>query len=121
MQPSNKTSLWLTGGMNMNAKQIHEEIKETNLSFLLLTQKMIRNDKATAISSLGVSEEMAGLVAGLSPAQLLKMSATNMMMCSFHFDESLLLDMVSGYSKDRLVSNTPATIRKVSRVEALAA
>ena len=79
----------------MNAKQMHEEIKGTNLSYMGLVQKMIRADKAGASSSLGVSEEMADLVAGLSPAQLLKMSATNLLLCSFRFDESLLLNMIT--------------------------
>ena len=83
----------------MNAKQLHEEIKATNLSYMGLVQKMIRADKAAAASSLGVSEEMADLVAGLSPAQLLKMSATNLMLCSFHFEESVMLNMVSSHSK----------------------
>ena len=82
----------------MNAKQLHEEIKAANLSYMGLVQKMIRADKAAAASSLGVSEEMADLVAGLSPAQLLKMSATNLMLCAFHFDESVMLNMVSNHS-----------------------
>ena len=87
----------------MNAKQLHEEIKAANLSYMGLVQKMIRADKAAAASSLGVSEEMADLVAGLSPAQLLKMSATNLMLCSFHFDESAMLDMVSSHSRGGMI------------------
>ena len=102
----------------MNAKQLHEEIKETNLSYMGLVQKMIRADKAGAISSLGVSEEMADLVAGLSPAQLLKMSATNLLLCCFHFDESLMLNMITDHKKSRVMSPAlPAN----QPVEALAA
>ena len=88
----------------MNAKQMHEEIKGTNLSYMGLVQKMIRADKAGASSSLGVSEEMADLVAGLSPAQLLKMSATNLLLCSFRFDESLLLNMITDHKKGKGMS-----------------
>lgn len=84
----------------MNAKQMHEEIKATNLSYMGLVQKMIRADKTGTSSSLGVSEEMADLVSGLSPAQLLKMSATNLLLCSFRFDESLLLNMISDNKKN---------------------
>lgn len=105
----------------MNARKIHEEIKETNLSFLQLTQKMIRHNKADALASLGVSDEMADLVAGLSPAQLLKMSAANMMMCSFHFDEKLLLSMVTGYSKDKTLSHPGATRKAARPMEAVPA
>ena len=105
----------------MNARQLHEEIRDTNICLLQLTQKMIRTDKAGALADLGVSDEMADLVAGLSPAQLMKMSATNMMMCTFHFDEKLLFDMVTGYSKDKMLPQTAAA-RKTSRIgEAVAA
>jgi flagellar transcriptional activator FlhD len=100
----------------MNAKQIHEEIKETNLSFMLLAQQMIRGDKARAMSNFGVNEEMADLVAGLSPAQLLKMSASNMLLCCFHFDESLLLQMVSEHKKDGLLAKTSTATPKTKRV-----
>ncbi len=69
----------------MNAKQIHEEIKETNLSFMLLAQQMIRGNKADAMINFGVNDEMASLVAGLSPAQMLKMSASNMLVHKIQF------------------------------------
>lgn len=106
----------------MNTNQLREEIKETNFSYMLLAQQMIREDKASAIFRLGISEEMATLIDGLSPAQILKMSATNMLLCSFRFDEHLLTNMISDYSKNRLMSNEHAAIMMSGRqVEALAA
>ncbi len=102
----------------MNAKQLHEEIKATNLSYMGLVQKMIRADKAAASSSLGVSEEMANLVSGLSPAQLLKMSGTNLLLCSFRFDESLLLNMITDHKKTQVMSPKYSANKKA---EALAA
>lgn len=105
----------------MNASQIHEEIKETNLSYMLLAQQMIRDDKASAIFRLGVSEELAELVAGLSPAQLLKMAACNMLLCCFRFDERLLLNMVAEHRNERVVSQAHAAILMAGQpVEALA-
>jgi flagellar transcriptional activator FlhD len=92
----------------MNAKQIHEEIKEINLSFMLLAQQMIKGDKNLAMESFGVNEEMADLVAGLSPAQLLKMSASNMLLCCFRFEESLLLNMVTDHKKNGLLAQMSA-------------
>lgn len=96
----------------MNANQIHEEIKETNLSFMLIAQQMIKGDKAAAIKNFGMSEEMADLVAGLSPAQMLKMSASNMLLCCFRFDDSLLLNMLGDYKKDSSVSNRSTHLRE---------
>lgn len=84
----------------MNTSQLHQEIRNTNLSFMQLCQQMIRQDKTQAVAALGVSEEMADLVAGLSPAHLLKLSATNMFLCSFRFDDSVLLSMLGGYTRE---------------------
>ena len=94
----------------MNAVQLHEEIKETNLSYLLLAQNMIKQDLAAALFRLGISTEVAELISGLSPAQLIKMAASNMLVCRFRFDQSLLLNMIADYSKDRLMSQPHAAI-----------
>ena len=102
----------------MNAKQLHEEIKATNLSYMGLVQKMIRADKAGASSSLGVSEDLADLVSGLSSAQLLKMSGTNLLLCCFRFDESLLLNLITEQKIERGVSPVHSANQAV---EALAA
>lgn len=106
----------------MNSNQMHEEIKEANLSYMLLAQQMIRDDKAGAIFRLGVSEELAQLIVGLSPAQLLKMASASMLLCRFRFDERLLLNMITDYNKDRMMSQAHATILMAGQsVEALAA
>jgi flagellar transcriptional activator FlhD len=94
----------------MNTAQLQDEIKEANLSYMLLARQMIQDDQATAIFRLGISEEMAELIAGLSPAQLLKMAASNSLLCSFRFDEKLLLNMITDYNKDRLMSQAHTAI-----------
>ncbi|MES1983240.1 MAG: flagellar transcriptional regulator FlhD [Pseudomonadota bacterium] len=106
----------------MNTNQMHEEIKEANLSYMLLARQMIQEDQAAAIFRLGISKEMADLIAGLSPAQLLKMAASNMLLCRFRFDEKLLLNMITDYNKDRMMSQAHTTILMTGRpMEVLAA
>ena len=106
----------------MSTDQLHEEIKEANLSYMLLARQMIQEDKDAAIFRLGVSEEMAELIAGLSPAQLLKMAASNMLLCRFRFDEKLLLNMITDYNKDRMMSQAHTAILMAGQpLEALAA
>ena len=106
----------------MNTIELHEEIKEANLSYLLLARQMIQDDQATAIFRLGISDEMAELIADLSPAQLLKMAASKKLLCSFRFDEKLLLNMITDYNKDRLMSQAHTAILMAwSPMEALAA
>jgi len=105
----------------MNTNQMHEEIKEANLSYMLLAQQMIRDDKAGAIFRLGVSEELSELIVGLSPAQLLKMASSSMLLCRFRFDERLLLNMITDYNKDRMMSQAHAAILMAGQpAEALA-
>jgi len=66
-------------------------ITELNLSYLLLAQRMIREDQAEAMLRLGVSQEIASLIAAMTPAQLIKISRTSMLLCRFRFDDHALL------------------------------
>jgi hypothetical protein len=45
----------------MNADQILSEIREANLSYLMLAQSLIRSDREQALYRLGISEESASL------------------------------------------------------------
>lgn len=90
--------------------QINEEVRDANLSYMLLAQQMIQNDRASAIFRLGVSAELADLIGGLTPAQILKMAASDMLLCRFRIDERLLLNMVTDFNKDRMMSQAHATI-----------
>jgi flagellar transcriptional activator FlhD len=56
------------------------EIREVNLSYLMLAQGMIRADKANAMFCLGLSEEVADIVADLGPGQLLKIASGNLLL-----------------------------------------
>ena len=106
----------------MLTNQIQTEIKDANLSYMLLAQQMINEDKVSAIFRLGISEELADLIAGLSPAQIIKMSSSNMMLFRFRFDERLMLNMISDFNKDRMMSKAHATIMMSAQpLEALAA
>ena len=71
---------------------------------------MIQDDQDTAVFRLGVSKELAEIVADLSPAQLLKMASSSNLLCSFRFDEKLLLNMITDYNKDRMMSQAHTAI-----------
>lgn len=94
----------------MNTMQLQEGIRDINLTYLMLAQQMIREDKAAAIFRLGISQDLVDVLAGLTPPQVIKMASSNMLLCRFRFDESLLLNMVTGYSKDRMMSQAHAAI-----------
>ena len=45
-------------------EQLLNEIRETNLAYLMLAQRMIREDRAQALFRLGLSDETADLIGG---------------------------------------------------------
>lgn len=94
----------------MDNAQLLEEIRETNLTYLLLAQRMIKDDKAAALFRLGITKEAADLIETLSPAQLLKIAAGNMVLCRFRFDNRVLGDMLSGYVKDKIMASAHAAV-----------
>lgn len=87
----------------MNIEQLKEEIRDTNLSYLMLAQQMIRQDRPQALFRLGISEEVATIIEKLTSAQLLKMAAANMLMCRFRFDDEVVWNLLASHSKDRAV------------------
>ncbi|ARU31715.1 flagellar transcriptional regulator FlhD [Sulfuriferula sp. AH1] len=94
----------------MTVNDMLAEIRDANLSYLMLAQQMIRADKATAIFRLGIDAQIAELIEGLSNAQLLKLSGTNMMLARFRFDDGAILGMLTNYNKDRALAHSHAAI-----------
>lgn len=87
-----------------------EEIRDSNLRYLMLAQQMIRTDKATAIFRLGIEKEIADLIAGLSNAQILNLASSNTMLARFRFEDSTILGMLTNYNKDRALAKSHAAI-----------
>ena len=83
----------------MNADQILMEIRETNLSYLMLAQSLIRADREQALFRLGVSEETAAILEMLSPAQMLKIAAGNTLLCRMRVDDDLVWSLLTNHGK----------------------
>ena len=94
----------------MNTAQLHEGIRDINLNYLMLAQQMIKKDKSAAIFRLGINKDLAEVVGNLTPTQIIKMAASNMLLCRFRFDENLLLNLLADFNKDRLMSQAHAAI-----------
>lgn len=62
-----------------------QQIRDLNLSYLLLAQRMACRDKAVAMYRLGVSSELAGILAGLSPHQVIRIAMSSQMLLDFRF------------------------------------
>lgn len=90
----------------MNAEQILNEIREANMSYLMLAQNMLRADREQALYRLGLSEEVADIVEKLTSAQILKIAASNLLMCRFRFDDQLIWGLLGGRSCDKNKNKT---------------
>lgn len=84
----------------MAAEKLLEEIRETNLAYLMLAQNMIRADRAQALYRLGISAQVADIIDGLTAGQLLKIAASNMLMCRFRFDDEMVWGLITSHGKD---------------------
>jgi flagellar transcriptional activator FlhD len=71
----------------MDAADASKEIADLNLTYMLLAQKLLREDKAAAMLRLGISAEMANLLVGMSLAEVIKLAASNFLLCAFRLDE----------------------------------
>jgi flagellar transcriptional activator FlhD len=94
----------------MDNSQLLNEIREANLTYLLLAQRMIKDDKAAALFRLGIAKDAAELIEALTPAQMLKIAGGNMLLCRFRFDNRVLGDMLSGYVKDKIMASSHAAL-----------
>lgn len=94
----------------MNTEQLMNEIREANLSYLMLAQNMVRQDRDAAVYRLGVSEDVANVLAKLSPAQLVRMAGSNQLLFRFRFDDSLIVDMLSDYGSGKLMAGSHAAV-----------
>lgn len=105
----------------MNPADTYNDIKEVNLAYLMLAQNMVRSDREGAIFRLGISTEIADILERLTPGQVLKMASSDMLVCNFRFDDTLLLNLLSNHERDRGVGQIHAAILAAGKpVEAVA-
>ena len=89
----------------MTNDQLLTEIRETNLSYLMLAQTLIRQDKAEAVFRLGLNEDAADILATLSAAQVMKLASRNSLLCSFRVDDSLVWSLLTNHNTPNKVGN----------------
>lgn len=83
----------------MNTEQILAEIREANLSYLMLAQSLIRSDRDQALYRLGVSEETANMISALTPAQMMKIASGNTLLCRFRMDDDIVWSLLTSHGK----------------------
>ncbi len=94
----------------MDNEQLLAEIREANLTYLMLAQTLIRNDKPAALFRLGLTEEAADLLAALFPAQTMKIASGNMLLCRFRVDEDLVWNLLTNNKPGKVANETTSRL-----------
>mgnify|MGYP000178507006 CR=1 FL=1 len=83
----------------MTNDQILAEIREANLSYLMLAQTLVRTDREQALFRLGINEETAELISRLTSAQIMKMAVGNTLLCRFRMDDDIVWSLLTSHGK----------------------
>jgi flagellar transcriptional activator FlhD len=93
-----------------NQTDMLNEIREVNLSYLLLAQRLLREDKAMGMFRMGISEQLADVLANLTLAQTVKLAASNQVLCRFRFDDHQILSSLADKGKSSAVAQAHSAI-----------
>jgi flagellar transcriptional activator FlhD len=83
----------------MNADQLLTEIRDANLSYLMLAQNLVRADREQALFRLGISESAADMITSLTPAQIMRIANSDTLLCSMRVDDDLVWTLLSNHGK----------------------
>ncbi len=81
--------------MSITENTLLSDIQEVNLSYLMLAQRLLRENFAAGMYRLGFDADVAETVLRLSPAQLVKLSASNTLLCAFRLNDYELLSTLT--------------------------
>ncbi|MGF6569879.1 flagellar transcriptional activator FlhD [Paraburkholderia fungorum] len=95
--------------MSANSDML-SEIREVNLSYLLLAQRLLREDKPMGMFRMGISDQLADVLANLSLAQTVKLAASNQVLCRFRFDDHAVLSALADKGKSAAVAQAHSAI-----------
>lgn len=82
-----------------NFDEYLQNIHDINLSYLLLAQQLIREDKFAAGFRLGLSEGTIDNLKELSLPQLMKLATTNQLICRLRVDDEVVIENLTKDSR----------------------
>lgn len=78
------------------------EIKDLNMTYLLLAKQLLAEDKEAGMYRLGFDESMADFILSLSAKKLSQLSRTNQLLFTFRFDDIAFLESSINSQRDYL-------------------
>ncbi|MPW23275.1 flagellar transcriptional regulator FlhD [Paraburkholderia sp. CNPSo 3157] len=91
----------------MNSDTTLDSIREINLSYIVLVQRLLRQDRAIGMVRLGLSPGLADILADLSQAQVVRLAGTHQLLCSFRFSGHPVLSALAHTKADVTAMHDP--------------
>jgi flagellar transcriptional activator FlhD len=113
--PQDQTKPDRLGGMMSGTSEMLSEIREVNLSYLLLAQRLLREDKPMGMFRMGISDQLADVLTNLSLAQTVKLAASNQVLCRFRFDDHAILSSLADKGKQGAIAQAHSAILMASQ------
>jgi flagellar transcriptional activator FlhD len=100
--------------------EMFREIGDINLAYMLLAQKLVKQDRAAAMFRLGIGAELADLLASMTLAQIVKLASSNLLLCSFRLEDNPMF-AVMGHQKEGALQQAHMSILMAARQQAAVA
>jgi flagellar transcriptional activator FlhD len=97
--------------------EIFREIGDINLAYMLLAQKLVKQDRAAAMFRLGIGDELADLLISMTLAQIVKLASSNLLLCSFRLEDTPMF-AVMGQQKDGALQQAHMSILMAAHQQA---
>lgn len=81
--------------MSREMNSLLNDIQEVNLSYLMLAQRLLRENYAAGMFRLGFNEDVADIILKLSPAQMVKLASSSSLVCRFRLNDYELLSALT--------------------------
>lgn len=91
------------------------QIEALNLSYLLLVQRLMRENEAEALFRLGLGREVGRLLASLTAPQIVALARSSLVLYRFRLDDSLLVASLTGAEPPHALQSMHAAIVMASR------
>jgi flagellar transcriptional activator FlhD len=90
--------------------EIAREIGDINLAYILLAQKMVKQDKAASMMRLGIGSKLADMLANMTITQIIKLSNSKFLIFSPRLTDEASIHAVGNQEKDSALQRAHMSI-----------
>lgn len=83
----------------MFSPEVENEITDLNIAYLLLAQRLLREDRAAGMLQLGIDREQARFISRLGVPEILTMSSARSLVCGFRTGELVRTVLRTGHEE----------------------